>query len=104
MASDLIDHFRLEAEILPGYTRHVSFRSDPAQGRRKVRIEKRWRTEKELGTGGCAVVTLEAEEKGDRRAVKAISKSFCLEARIDYKKELYAMIKLSRVSRALFVR
>ncbi|SLM41483.1 camk protein kinase [Lasallia pustulata] len=50
-ASDLLAHFKLEAEIFPTYTSHISYRNDHARGRRKEKVEKRWYKDKVLGHG-----------------------------------------------------
>lgn len=99
-ASDLIDHFKLDAKIYPDRTHHISYTSDHARGLRKVKVEKIWRRNKKLGQGGFGAVWLEVEQEGETRAtraVKEVSKNNGLPHQIDYKKELLAMAKLSKV-------
>ena len=95
-SKDLLDHFKLEAEFLPGCTEHTTYRSDRAQGLRKVKIVKRWTKRQGIGAGSFGEVWLEVEDDGSERAVKKISKSKCTLNRIDYVKELAAMAVLSK--------
>ena len=96
-ATDLIEHFKLDVVFFPDQTQHSFYRSDGRQERRKVKVVKTWVKQQELGEGGCGTVWLEKDNKGDERAVKQISKGFCLRNRIDYRKEIIAMAKLTKV-------
>ena len=96
-ATDLIEHFKLDVVLFPDHTRHTFYHSDGSQNRRKVKVVKRWVRQHELGEGGGGTVWLEKDNKGDERAVKQISKGFCLRNRIDYRKEITAMAKLTKV-------
>ncbi len=96
-ATDLIEHFKLDVVFFPDHTRHISYHSDGRQNRRKVKVVKKWIKQHELGEGGCGTVWLEKDSKGDERAVKQISKGFCLRKGIDYKREIIAMAKLTKV-------
>ena len=95
---DLVDFFRLEADFRPGSTRHTTFKSDRAHGKRKVKVVTIWSRKQHLGHGSYGRVWLETAEDGSERAVKEIAKEMCLREQIDYKRELAAMAKLSRVS------
>lgn len=55
-----------------------------------------WAKEKELGRGSFGVVWLEKGGDGERRALKVIEKKY-LPDEFDYKRELLAMAKLSKV-------
>ena len=55
-----------------------------------------WVREKELGRGSFGVVWLEKGGDGERRALKVIEKKY-LPVEFDYKRELLAMAKLSKV-------
>ena len=96
-ATDLIEHFKLDVVLLPDHTRHTFYRSDGRQNRRRVKVVKKWIRQRELGESGRGTVWLEKDSNGDERAVKEISKGFCLRNRIDYKKEITAMVKLTKV-------
>ncbi|MCJ1394210.1 hypothetical protein MMC18_007088 [Xylographa bjoerkii] len=98
--SDLLDHFKLDAEILPEYTLHVTTKSDPALGLRKQRIETRWYQKKLLGRGSFGHVYLETDSQGDEnsqsRAVKILNKDDMQYVGVDYRKEIAALAKLSK--------
>ena len=96
-ATDLIEHFKLDVVFFPDDTRHIFYHSDGRQNQRKVKVVNKWIKQQELGEGGCGTVWLENDSKGDERAVKQISKGFCLRNQIDYKKEILAMAKLTKV-------
>ena len=96
-ATDLIEHFKLDVVILSDHTRHTFYSSDGRQNRRKVKVVKKWIRQHELGEGAGGTVWLEKDSNGDERAVKQISKAFCLRNRIDCKKEITAMAKLTKV-------
>lgn len=99
-ASDLLDHFRLEAEVFPTYTSHVSYRSNRAHGTRKERIERRWYKDRVLGHGSFGEVCLEVHRQGDSvvdtRAVKKIDKTKMRSWNVDYERELLALAKFSK--------
>jgi hypothetical protein len=42
MSEDLIEHFRLNAQIYGDHTLHTEYVSDSARGMRKAKVEKRW--------------------------------------------------------------
>ena len=100
-SQDLVDHFKLEVEQLPEYTQHTHYKSDSSHGLRKLEIVKRWRKKQDIGEGAFGIVWLEVEEDGSERAVKAISRRLCSYNKIDYKKELAAMAKLSKVTSSI---
>lgn len=95
---DLVDHFKLETAFLPEHTLHTYYKSDSLDGRRKVKIVKRWRKTRIVGEGNFGSVWLELEEDGSERAVKAISRRLCSHNIIDYRKEVAAMARLSKVT------
>jgi hypothetical protein len=98
---DLIEHFKLDAQIYGDHTLHTEYVSDPTRGMRKARVEKRWYKERHIGRGGFGDVWLEVQKEGDQataeRAVKRIQKRRMEAMEIDYKRELLALAKLSRV-------
>ena len=101
MSEDLIEHFGLDAQIYGDHTLHTEYVSDSAQGIRKAKVEKRWYKESDIGSGGFSDVWLEVQkERGEviaKRAVKRIQKRRMIFYKIDYKRELLALAKLSRV-------
>ncbi|MCJ1377232.1 hypothetical protein MMC17_000324 [Xylographa soralifera] len=98
--SDLLDHFKLDAEILPEYTLHVTTQSDPTLGVRKQKIETKWYRKKLLGRGSFGQVYLESDSQVDEnaqiRAVKILEKDDLQQAGVDWRKEVAALAKLSR--------
>jgi hypothetical protein len=101
MSWDLIEHFKLDAQIYGDHTLHIEYMSDPARGIRKARVEKRWHKERHIGHGTFGNVWLEVYKERDgvtaKRAVKSIQKRQMESFKIDYKRELLALAKLSRV-------
>lgn len=98
-ARDLIEHFKLNVEFSPEFTKHTFYKSDRARGQRKQKVEEIWRRQKQLGLGASGVVWLETEvQSKSERAVKEIRKTGSSSSRVEYyEKELLAMAKLSRV-------
>jgi hypothetical protein len=98
---DLLDHFKIEAEITPECTTHVSYRPNLDGGARE-RIEEKWMRMEVIGEGAFGEVWREAHEqqqlgKGPRvRAVKCIPKRRMEAWNVDFKKELLAMAKFSK--------
>ena len=90
----VIDYRKLETKFFNGYVQHTTFHSDASQGRRRVKVVKTWYRHQKLGIGRFGAVFLEKSEKGERRAVKEVSKD---DSRIDYKRELVAMTILAKV-------
>lgn len=96
MSSDLIEHFKLDAQVHDDHTVHI----EPPRGMRKAKIEKKRYREKYLGHGTFGDVWLEVQRDADqvtKRAVKLIHKHRMQTVRIDYRRELLALAKLPRV-------
>ncbi len=86
---DFLAYFKfIDTEIKPGYTEHS------CNSRHGV-YRERWMHDKIIGRGGgCALVRLEVETKeGRKRAVKEFPRI----AEQDYKKEIVAIAKFSKV-------
>ena len=100
--SDLIDFFRLNATFDPTTrsTREVIQSSDRAQLKRRVVTVKEWKRQVEpIGNGGSGIIWLEHDEDGKERVVKQIFKATpTTPLQTDYKRELQALGRLSRVS------
>jgi len=100
-SSDLIDLFKLEATYTPEYTSQISTERDPSRGARKIKIETRWYRGDNLGHGACGTVWVEHDSNrpgtaGAVRAVKEVSKGYMQRMRLDYRRELIALAKLSK--------
>ena len=100
--SDLIDYFKLDAVYNPdtNSTREVTQTSDRAHFKRQVTIIKEWKRSTKLGSGAYGIVWLERNHEGEEfRAVKEIPKGTpSTPLTIDYKRELLALSRLSKVS------
>src|SRR6266498_1973428 len=97
LATDLIDHFKLEADFLPDCVQHTILKSDTKLLKRRFRVVQRWKRRRVLGHGAFGIVWLESEQKGALRAVKEISKATAERLKLDYRRELCALVKLSKV-------
>ena len=99
--SDLIDHFKLNVDFCNGYVSQMSYMSDHARGLRRKVVEKKWYRRRVIGEGACGTVWLEVDREGKdvgaERAVKEIRESRMRMFQIDFKRELLAMAKLSKV-------
>ncbi|OAP57702.1 hypothetical protein AYL99_08440 [Fonsecaea erecta] len=102
MSWDLVDHFKLDAQIHADHTVHVERVSDPARGVRTVEVQKRWDRLRHIGHGAFGEVWLETCTEHDQhnqqqvRAVKRIQKRRMESVNIDYRRELLALAKVSR--------
>ncbi|MCJ1266066.1 Ankyrin-2 [Lobaria immixta] len=97
--SDLLDHFKLDAEIGPNFTSHVSYRPNRARGLRKERHETRWLRTKRIGGGMFGAVWLEEhgeDNMKEQRAVKVINKARMQDFRIDYERGIVALAEFSK--------
>ena len=96
---DLLDHFKLEAEVLPDHTLHVSYRPNRARGVREKVVTK-WQRVACVGEGAFGKVWREQHQQPDGthqvRAVKIIGKQGMSASRVDFKKELLALAKFSK--------
>ena len=98
----VIDYHKLDTKFFADHVQHTTFRSDASQGRRRVKVVKKWYRDRELGRGSFGTVFLERSEKersekGEYRAVKEIAKDKNSRIMIDYKRELTAMAILTKV-------
>jgi hypothetical protein len=60
-----LDHLKLEAQFFADYVLHTEYISDAAKGLRKVKVEKKWFKEWQLGEGGFGSVYLETQRDGN---------------------------------------
>jgi Protein tyrosine and serine/threonine kinase len=98
-SEDLLDHFKLEAEVFPEHTLHVSYRPNRALGVREKVVTK-WQQVACVGEGSFGQVWWEQHRQTDGtqqdRAVKIIQKHRMRASRVDFKKELLALAKFSK--------
>ncbi|KAI9778689.1 MAG: hypothetical protein M1839_007920 [Geoglossum umbratile] len=97
---DLLEHFRLDATVTADCTTHIEYKTDRARGIRKEKVERRWYRTQCIGRGTFGIVWLEVKEENDgveKRAVKVIEKNGMQHLRVDYKKELLALSKFSKL-------
>ncbi|KAH0562358.1 hypothetical protein GP486_002949 [Trichoglossum hirsutum] len=97
---DLLEHFRLDAVVTAASTMHIEYKTDRARGIRKEKVERRWHRTQCIGRGAFGVVWLEVKEDNDgveKRAVKIIDKNGMQHLGVDYKKELLALSKFSKL-------
>jgi hypothetical protein len=96
---DLLDHFKLDAEVSPEHTLHVTYKINRARGERE-KIEKQWKRTECVGEGAFGQVWRELHCRQDGhqevRAVKVIEKRRMRQYNVDYKKELLALAKFSK--------
>lgn len=94
-ADDLIDYFKLDTKIFPDYIRHVVRKSDSRKSQ-DWEMEEIWTCKRLLGKGGSGTVWLQEtrETTHKLRAVKELVKK---DARVDFKRELLAIAKFSKV-------
>ena len=99
-SDDLLDCFKLEAEIFSNYTLHTYQRSNSdweLNNKRGIAtVIKTWVREEEVGAGNCSNIWLEVESDGSERAVKKIPKWIYTRNKIDYKREIAALAVLSK--------
>ncbi|MCJ1405291.1 Ankyrin-2 [Xylographa trunciseda] len=95
--SDLLDHFKIDAETLPEDTMHVTTKSVGKQV-----IKTRWYRKRLLGRGSFdhVYMYLEADSQDDDnaqiRAVKILHKDDLRHFVVDWRKEVEALAKLSK--------
>ncbi len=86
-----------DSELVESFQLDLSHRTKPnnrSEFLRKKGIN--WVREKELGRGSFGIVWLEKCGNGEQRALKVIEKKY-LPAEFDYRREILAMAKLSKV-------
>lgn len=77
---------------------HTSQRLDPTARYRKVEVKHTWRREREIGSGGFGRVWREKEDGGELRAVKTLPRALLNTHKVDYARELDALVELRDVS------
>ncbi|XTI95272.1 WD40 repeat-like protein [Cenococcum geophilum] len=98
-AEDLLDHFKLEAEVFPEHTLHFTYKKNRARGGQE-KIKKQWNRMESIGEGTFGKVWRELHYQlgGNQevRAVKVIEKQRIKAYKVDFKKELLALAKFSK--------
>jgi serine/threonine protein kinase len=95
---DLVLDSRIETNILTTHVEHVFYEAGQTPLERRRRRVERWFRDEVLGRGAYGVVYKERQENGSvqtLRAVKEISKSVVEGEKLDYTRELEAVIKFS---------
>ena len=100
-ASDLLNHFKLDAKVFSDYTLHTSYRANRTRGLRKEKVEDKWERQRSIGQGSFGEVWLEVKCQGtgaatEERAVKIINKNRMRTFNIDYRRELSALAIFSK--------
>ena len=98
-ADDLVDHFKLAAQVFPEHTSHITYQVDRSRGVRET-IETKWTREDVIGQGSFGRVWREIHNQPDgkknTRAVKVLEKRSMDVYKVDIKKELLALAKFSK--------
>jgi hypothetical protein len=98
-SEDLLDHFKLDAEVSPEHTLHVTYKINRARGERE-KIQKQWKRTERVGEGAFGQVWRELHRRQDGhqevRAVKVIEKQRMRQYNVDFKKELLALATFSK--------
>ena len=95
--SDLLDHYKLDAEQIGESVIHYSYTSDRARGLRKIRLEKRWDNVRPIGYGSFGEVWQQKQrDSSDQRAVKILRKRQMEFYGIDYGREIEALAKFDK--------
>jgi serine/threonine protein kinase len=97
---DLLEHFRQDAVVTAECTTHVEYKADRIRGIRREKVEKRWYRQRAIGHGSFGDVWLEVRQEDnddEKRAVKIMNKGQMLGLGVDYKKELLALAKFSKL-------
>ena len=86
-----------DSELVESFQLDLSHRTKPKNHFEFLRKKGiKWVREKELGRGSFGVVWLEKGGNGEQRALKVIEKKY-LPADFDYRREILAMARLSKV-------
>lgn len=101
-SSDLVQELKLETSFSPSYTQHT-FNKRGTSGREwKIRVQERWTRKRRLGQGAFGTVWLETCDRPARRhsptvrAVKEIPIDVTVTEKVDYYRELEAVMKFSQ--------
>ncbi|CAI0650217.1 unnamed protein product [Colletotrichum noveboracense] len=101
-SSDLVQESKLETTFSPAYTQHTFYKRGKSGREWKIRIQERWTRKRRLGQGACGTVWLETCDRPARqynptvRAVKEIPIDSTLTEKVDYYRELEAVMKFSQ--------
>ncbi|KAI2618231.1 kinase-like domain-containing protein [Hypoxylon sp. NC1633] len=96
LLSDIVRDSKLETEIFNTHTQHVLYITGHSARERHVRREERWVRDRFLGQGAYGTVYLERCDQGNKlRAVKEIKKCVVAGKRLEYMRELEAVMKFS---------
>ena len=106
LAGELLEHFRYEADVRQNCTTHARYQRNIGCGTREETSEKWYRQEIPIGKGSFSKVWKELRQLQDGqqqiRAVKEIDKAPLRHEKVDYRKELYALINFSKAKVFMF--
>lgn len=92
--SDLLDHYKLDADQIGDSVIHYSYRSDRSCGLRKVKMEERWDNVRPIGYGSFGEVWQQKRsDSNEHRAVKVLRKHQMRSWGIDYDREIEALAR-----------
>ena len=98
-AEDLLDYYKLKAEIFHDHTIHSSYQRNHQRGTRE-KVETKWNRQERIGDGAFGKVWKEScqppDDKSVVRAVKEVDKHRMEQYRIDFKKDLLALAKFAK--------
>ncbi|MCJ1401950.1 hypothetical protein MMC11_005167 [Xylographa trunciseda] len=95
--SELVDHFKVDAQVTPTHTLHEKIISDPAEGVRGSIKKEVWQVVRPIGHGTFGQVLLQKGDRGQLRAVKSIVRRRHGESKdLDLSRELLAMASFAK--------
>ena len=96
-SSDLLDHYKLDANQIGDSVIHYSYRSDRACGHRKLKVEERWDNVRPIGYGAFGEVWQQKRKSSnEQRAVKVLRKQQMKSWGINYEREIEALAKFDK--------
>ncbi|MCJ1319254.1 hypothetical protein MMC15_004590 [Xylographa vitiligo] len=95
--TELVDHFKVDAQVTPTYTLHEKIIWDPAEGVRGSVKKEFWRSVRPVGNGSYGQVILQQGDGSQLRAVKTIPRRRHGEPKdLDLSRELLAMASFAK--------
>lgn len=92
-----LDQYKLQTEFRGNVVIHTTHKSNLA-GQESAEVKETWRRDKELGAGAFGAVWREVEDGGELRALKILPKAVLNSLKVDYMRELEALVELRDVS------
>ncbi len=102
--SDLLDHYKLNADQIGDSVIHCSYKSDRAHGIRKIKLEERWDNVRPIGGGSFGEVWQQKQsDSNEQRAVKILRKHQMKSWGIDYEREIEALAKFDKAQVSFYL-